>query len=184
DPLSKYLYENVSPETQKLLARGGEEKALRNALARDLNALLDRELEAKKQKAQKQQEKDVLDQSNRKPDRRQQLDKEIAELSKVGPLYDPERFKGAAISEYLQDFIKQNPQSHTRIRLNRLLLEAAYPREIAATVGGVYPDREIYTPTPDDSGQCFQDYMADASRRMQLNQLKPGEDVRVDGGRV
>ena len=109
---------------------------------------------------------------------------EIAELSKTGPLYEPERFKQVQLSEYLTDFIKENPQSWTRIRLNRLLLEAAYPKEIARSLGGVYPDREIYSATPDDSQRCFQEYMADAQRRMQLNQLKPGEDVKVIDNRV
>jgi thioredoxin-like negative regulator of GroEL len=45
---------------------------------------------------------------------------------------------------------------------------------------GVYPPREILTPTPEDSQQSFNEYMIDAQRRMQLNQLKAGEDVRLD----
>src|SRR5208337_4977778 len=109
---------------------------------------------------------------------------DIAELSKTGPLYETNRFQAVALSEYLQDFIKENPQSWTRIRLNRLLLEEAYPNEIAHSLGGVYPDREIYSATPDDSQRCFQEYMADAQKRMQSNQLKPGEDVKVIDNRV
>ena len=93
---------------------------------------------------------------------------------KTGPLYDAGRFKQVALSEYLTDFIKENPQSHTRIRLNRLLLEAAYPKEIAQSMGGVYPDREIYTATPDDSQRCFQEYMADAQQRMQAGPVEAG----------
>src|SRR4029077_728410 len=108
------------------------------------------------------------------------LDEQISDLAKIGPIYQPDRFKQVPLSEYLQDFIKENPQSHTRIRLNRLLLEAAYPKEIAHSLGGVYPDREIYTPTPDDSGRCFNEYMADAQHRLQQNQLDPGEDVKYD----
>ena len=92
--------------------------------------------------------------------------------------------RGSPFREYLADFINENPQSHTRIRLNRLLLEAAYPKEIAKSLGGVYPDREMYIATPDDSQRCFQEYMADAQRRMQLGQLKPGEDVHVIDNRV
>ena len=63
-------------------------------------------------------------------------------------------------------------------------MEAAYPKEIARSLGGVYPDREIYSATPDDSQRCFQEYMADAQRRMQVNQLKPGEDVKIIDNRV
>ncbi len=49
---------------------------------------------------------------------------------------------------------------------------------------GVYPPSEIYIPSPDDSQKCFQDYTQDVARRQQLGQLKPGEDVHVDNGRV
>jgi len=49
---------------------------------------------------------------------------------------------------------------------------------------GVYPPKEIYIATPKDSERCFQAYMEDAQRRMAMNQLRPGEDVRVENGRV
>lgn len=49
---------------------------------------------------------------------------------------------------------------------------------------GVYPKEEMYIATPEDSSRCFQEYMEDASRRMQSGQLRPGEDVRNNGGRV
>lgn len=97
----------------------------------------------------------------------------------TNPLYTPERFKNIALSDYLQDFIKQNPQGSARIRLNRLLLEAAYP-ELPRSVAGVYPDREISTPTPEDGNRCMQEYMRDAAQRIQNHQLKPGENVTFD----
>ncbi len=186
DPLSKYLYDNLSPKTRELLSGQGNEAHLRRNLAEDLNALLERELKIKERLNAQKQEKDAVDQeiadgstSERLRKRQERLAAEIAELSKTGPMYDPERFKAVQLTEYLTDFIKENPQSWTRIRLNRLLLEAAYPKEIARSPGGVYPDREIYTGTPEDSRVCFEEYMADAQRRMQLNQLKMGEDVRI-----
>ena len=49
---------------------------------------------------------------------------------------------------------------------------------------GVYPPKEIYTPSPEDSQQCFEDYTSDVARRQAIGQLKPGEDVKVDNGRV
>lgn len=98
-----------------------------------------------------------------------------------GPsIYDPTRFAQVKLSDYLQQFVAQNPQGDTRIRLNRLLLEAAYPDDIAKSLGGVYPDREIYIPSPDDSQRCFTDYMEDVQRRMQNGQMMPGENVNVD----
>jgi tetratricopeptide (TPR) repeat protein len=191
DPLSKYLYENLSPKTQELLASPGKEARLRRSLAEDLNRLLERELKTKQQLNLKKREKEAVDQeiadgvtSERLRQKQERLGTEITELSKTGPLYEPERFKQVQLSEYLTDFIKENPQSWTRIRLNRLLLEAAYPKEIARSVGGVYPDREIYSATPEDSQRCFQEYMADAQRRMQSNQLRPGEDVKIVDNRV
>jgi thioredoxin-like negative regulator of GroEL len=184
DALSKYLYDNLSPKTQQLLSASGDQAALRRNLADDLNVLLERELKIKESLRAKQQEKGAVDQeiadgnsSDRLRRKQEQLAADIAGLSKTGPMYEPERFKQVQLSEYLTDFIKENPQSWTRIRLNRLLLEAAYPTEIAHSLGGVYPDREMYIATPADSQQCFQEYMADAQRRKQAGLLKGGEIV-------
>ncbi len=199
DPLSKYLADNLSPETRQLLAPNADQKLLRQRLARDLNLLLERELEVKRLIAKKtaenselQQELEAGSNSARKRQRQVTLEKEIADLARIGPLYEPTRFKQVQLSEYLTDFIRQNPQSHTRIRLNRLLLEAAYPKEIAKSIGGLYPDREIYTPSVEDSQRCFQDYLTDAQRRLQHDaqlpneprQIKPGEDVKIIENRV
>jgi len=49
---------------------------------------------------------------------------------------------------------------------------------------GVYPPSEIYIPSPEDSQRCFEDYTQDVARRQQLGQLKPGEDVHIENGRV
>ncbi|HVY68476.1 MAG TPA: DUF2723 domain-containing protein, partial [Verrucomicrobiae bacterium] len=49
---------------------------------------------------------------------------------------------------------------------------------------GVYPFPEITTPTLEDSNAAFNDYIADAQRRLQANQLKPGEDVHVIDNRI
>jgi tetratricopeptide (TPR) repeat protein len=93
------------------------------------------------------------------------------------PLYQPERFKDVPLPASLADFIKENPRGDTRIRLNRLLLEAAYPKELARSLGGIYPDREINTPPASEAQRRTQEYMVDARRRLKLNQLEPGEGV-------
>ena len=111
---------------------------------------------------------------------RMALTADLNHLLETDTIYDTSRFARVKLSDYLQQFLAQNPQSDTRIRLNRLLLEAAYPDEIAKSSGGVYPDREIYIPSPEDSQRCFQDYMEDVQHRMQLGQMIPGEDVHVD----
>ncbi|MCX6895996.1 MAG: DUF2723 domain-containing protein, partial [Verrucomicrobia bacterium] len=156
DPLSKYLAENLSAKTKSLL--GGNDSQLRAALAADLNLLLEREILENQPAADN--------------------------TAKHGPLYTPERFAGVTLPETTRAFIKQDPQSHTRIRLNRILLEAAYPKEIAVSLGGVYPDREIYIANPTDSQNCFNEYMADVQKRMQANQLRPGENVQVVDNRI
>ncbi|MGO9203327.1 MAG: protein O-mannosyl-transferase family [Limisphaerales bacterium] len=149
DALSKYLCENLTPALRAFLGGKADDAVLRRGLARDLNRLLERE----------------------------QTEKKTGGLAASGPLYQPERFKGVPLSASLADFIKENPQGDTRIRLNRLLLEAAYPKELARSLGGVYPDREINTPPPSEALRCTLDYMADARRRLRLKQLEPGEDV-------
>src|SRR5262249_2816170 len=132
DPVSKYLYDQLSEETRRLLSDVGDQSHLRRNLAHDLNLILDRDLQVKNKLAEKRQKKSAVEQqiaegsnSEYLQRRNHQLDQEIADLAKISLLYDPERFKQVQISEYLQDFIKENPQSHSRVRLNRLLLEAA-----------------------------------------------------------
>jgi thioredoxin-like negative regulator of GroEL len=57
---------------------------------------------------------------------------------------------------------------------------------------GVYPPNEIYIPSEEDSRNSFSDYMQDAQQRMmhdqqfpnEPRQIRPGEDVHNDNGRV
>ncbi|MBU6401725.1 MAG: DUF2723 domain-containing protein, partial [Verrucomicrobia bacterium] len=49
---------------------------------------------------------------------------------------------------------------------------------------GVYPPKEIYCPSPEDHNWAFTNYMADAERRMRVNQLEPGEDVHPVGDKI
>ncbi|MFZ9854787.1 MAG: protein O-mannosyl-transferase family [Limisphaerales bacterium] len=103
-----------------------------------------------------------------------------------GPsIFTADRFKGVTLTSHLQQFVAQDPPTFNRIRLNRLLLEAAYPDLIAVSEAGLYPDLEIITPSIRDSSNCFQEYTEDAARRHQLKQLEPGEIVNVlPDGRV
>ncbi len=101
-----------------------------------------------------------------------------------GKLYTPERFANVKLSERTQKFVKEDPKSHTLIRLNRILIEEAFGNTVAKSVGGVYPDMEILTASPEDHSRCFNEYMNDVQRRMAAKQLAPGEDVKVVDGRV
>jgi tetratricopeptide (TPR) repeat protein len=130
--------------------------------------------------------------SNKEAALRKALARDLNQVLEAGLLYDEARFSGIKLSERTQRFIKQNPQSHTRIRLNRILLEEAYPKEIAKSIGGVYPDMEMITATEDDSRRCFKEYLDDAQRRLdhdhrlpnEPRQIRPGEDVRIVENRV
>ena len=161
DAVSSFIYDHLGPATQKLLGTGTDQARLSSLLAGDLNKIISRD------------DHSVSGGGTTQP----------ADFEKDA-LYTPSRFLSVQMSDYLKDFINQNPQGHTRVRLNRLLLEAAYPREIARSLGGVYPDREIYIPTQPDFSRCFSEYAVDAQRRLQLNQLKPGEDISRQGDRV
>jgi tetratricopeptide (TPR) repeat protein len=153
DPLAKYLYDNLSKETQQLVDSNADEAALRAALSKDLNAIL-----------------------------------------QGGNIYSAERFKDIHLPQLIQEAAAGvNLTSNNIVRLNRRMLEEAYPDAIVKSLGGVYPDTEILTPTPEDSADCFNEYILDAQRRLQHDsaypneprQIKPGEDVRMDNnGRV
>ncbi|MDB6024501.1 MAG: Peptidase BlaR1 [Verrucomicrobiales bacterium] len=59
------------------------------------------------------------------------------------------------------------------------LADGTYLEYLRSMYGGT-----ISTPTGEDSQRCFNDYLADAQKRLASNQLRPGEDVKVEGGRV
>jgi len=149
DPVSKFVYSKLSPETQKLVDNGGDDETLRRRLSRDLNELL------------------------------------------KGPsIYDAERFKSVRLPKLVDQALHSEQLPAERLRLNRRMLEIAYPGIIAESIGGVYPDTEIYTPSPMDSQECFNLYLDDAKRRYEHDaqypneprQMKPGEDVRPAPG--
>jgi len=160
--LAQFLSDHLSPETRQLLRDPKtDDRRLGRCLATDLNRLLEQESTP-----------DISAPS------------QPSSSSFVPPLYTPERFQTVAMGDYLADFLRQNPSGYARLRLNRLLLEAAFPAEIAKTPGGVYPDREIYIPTPEDAGHCYEDYRLDAQRRKAQNRLEPGEIVNFADGKM
>src|SRR6185503_1001206 len=152
-------------------------------LAKDLNAQLENEYQQRRKL-----EEDLYRIDRTTPDeakKKELIDTRIDQYRKEDhQLYSSNRFYNVKLSDHLQKFIDQNPASHTLIRLDRLLLEAAYPKELAKSLGGVYPDREIHTPSNDDSQKAFSDYLADAQQRLKEGRLRPGEDVKIVENRV
>lgn len=89
---------------------------------------------------------------------------------------DPNRFAGVRLSPHVRAFAQQNPPTPNRIRMNRLLLEEAYPGLFTESPAGLYPDREILSATPEDAARSFTEYVNDAAKRYP-DRLKPGEVV-------
>ncbi len=213
--IAKQLADALSSETRGMLA-GGEPTALSRALAKDLNQLLEKglyddrpmatnianrwttvfELEAIQTEKQRAQQAGPLALQRLEAAEvavKQRLAAIDAELSKQAEQVQTQlRNAGVPITPHLAAFILEAPQSFTRVRLNRQLIESAFPKEIAVSPGGVYPDREMYIASPQDSQQCFQEYLADAQRRLQHDaqfpneprQIRPGEDVKIVENRV
>jgi len=205
----------LAPETQSLLA-GGNPAALSRALAKDLNHVLEQGLYDDKLMAtnvaarwnaifeieaiqnDKQRTSQLTSLTAQRLDAaetqaKQRLATLDSELQKQADQVESQlRTAGVPLTPQLAAFILQTPQSSTRIRLNRQLIEAAFPKEIAVSPGGVYPDREMYIASPQDSQQCFQEYLGDAQRRLQHDaqspneprQIRPGEDVKIVENRV
>jgi uncharacterized protein len=56
---------------------------------------------------------------------------ELNQIIQASSIYDPLRFTNVQITEETRSFLEQNPQNDALILLNRLLLQDAYPLEIA-----------------------------------------------------
>ncbi|MEO5801895.1 MAG: tetratricopeptide repeat protein [Verrucomicrobiota bacterium] len=84
---------------------------------------------------------------------------------------DPGRF---LISAFSKSHVKGDP--FFTLTPNALA-DGLYLQYLSNMYGG-----KIYTPTPEDSQRCFNEYLEDAGRRNKSKQLKPGEDYKdVDG---
>ncbi|MEO6034743.1 MAG: DUF2723 domain-containing protein [Verrucomicrobiota bacterium] len=75
-------------------------------------------------------------------------------------------------------------QKPTMIFLDKVFTNLGDRIEKRRRAEGVYPMKEIKTPSPEDSQRAFNEYLEDAQRRYQLNQMKPGEDFHIENGRV
>jgi tetratricopeptide (TPR) repeat protein len=191
DPLSKYFFARFSKETQALITNQGNEKALREALARELNQRMEKEYQERQQLEKDLQELDrrIKDSTAKKTAIQERIDRY---LSADHQIFQTNRFGHVALSPRTIRFLKESPAGHTLIRLNRILLEEAYAGLIQKSIGGVYPDLEIHTPSPAESEKSFKDYLADAQRRLdhdrnfpnEPRQVRPGEDVRIVENRV
>ncbi|MEK7752170.1 MAG: hypothetical protein AAB654_09665, partial [Acidobacteriota bacterium] len=65
---------------------------------------------------------------------RNALAADLTRLIQSGPLYEPQRFKHVPLTQAVRRLLEQNPEGEELAELNRLLLGAAYPREIVESV--------------------------------------------------
>ena len=64
------------------------------------------------------------------------------------PIYESGRFEGVVLRPETRQLLAQNPQGDDLIRLNRMLLEDAYPKELPAKARGKSSDRLQFLPAP------------------------------------
>lgn len=98
--------------------------------------------------------------------------------------HDPYFFSELVRSEREVQQQRTNLLARLLLPLDYLFTGLGKRIEDARRARGVYPPKEIHTPSPDESQAAFQEYIMDAQRRLQLNQLKPGEDVRIVENKV
>ncbi len=90
---------------------------------------------------------------------------------------DPPFFQEMLRSENSRKLGRTNFLARIVAPLDRAMSSFGASVEERRRAEGLYPDIEIYTPSVDDSEEAYLEYMVDAHRRQQLNQLKPGEIV-------
>ena len=116
---------------------------------------------------------------------RRALAEDLNRILEWPSLYTPERFKDIPLPPLIEKAAQTGQLTNTTVRLNRRMLEAAYPQAIVKSLGGVYPDTEIRTASFADLLDCERAYQNDAYQRLQHDldhpteprQIKPGEDV-------
>jgi len=84
---------------------------------------------------------------------------ELNDLLQAASLYDPSRFADVALPDEVWSLILQEPQGPDLTRLNRLLLEAAYPLELARSEV-LYPLHRLTTRSPGDPSIALLDSWA------------------------
>lgn len=183
DAFSKHLFEQLEPGTRERLTAGTADRRTAKALAKDLNRLLDQEFEAR---LKLQEELDTLRATVADPAAREAKLTERRNVYQTASnyLFRADLVKRLPLSTEVAHLVRQDVPTASRIRTGRRILEDAYPGLITRSLGGVYPEIEILTPTPEESARCYNEYMQDAFQRKQAGQLKQGEDVREEGGRV
>ncbi len=105
---------------------------------------------------------------------------------------DPPFFVNFLRSQREEEEGRTNLLARMFVPLDRYFTDLGARIEAQRRKDGVYPMKEISTPSLKDSEKAFADYIADAQRRLQhdmqapneAKQIKPGEDVKIVDNRV
>ncbi len=180
NPLAAHLVPLMDPKVRTAVESGSVSA---RQLANELNRLMDLEFDAR---LKVQKELEYLDATVADPAAlAARRAARLADYRKAeGALYRRDGFANLTLSREVERMIAQDLPTSSRIRIGRRLMEDAFPGLVAPSPGGVYPEIEIHTPNPEESNKCYNEYMSDAYERKRLGQLRGGEEVREEGGRV
>jgi tetratricopeptide (TPR) repeat protein len=117
---------------------------------------------------------------------RRALAKDFNVILNGATIYDAENFKNITLPPLILQAAQDDKDqtTSTRVRLNRRMLEEAYPGEIARSAGGVYPDTEIHTSSYEELMAAENDYTRDAAQRYVHDMSHPNESRQVRPGEI
>jgi len=171
--LSKFVYDSLSASTRQLVAAGGTPRAAPGP-GRRPEPPARRELKARTEIETLKRERGALDleTSPKSAEKAARSTSKSPNSRKSPALYDAERFKGVQISEYLQDFIKENPQSHTGSGSTGCSSKPLIPKNQQEQGRRLSRPRDVHR-HPQGLAEVLRRLSRDAQRRLQANQLKP-----------
>ncbi len=97
---------------------------------------------------------------------------------------DPPFFSELVRSSKSRENGSTNLLSRSLFPVDRLFAGIGSRIEANRRERGVYPVKEIKIPSHKDAEDAFSEYLVDAQRRLQLNQLDPGENVQTRDGQL
>ncbi|MDB6057444.1 MAG: hypothetical protein JWO95_1288 [Verrucomicrobiales bacterium] len=118
------------------------------------------------------------------------LAKDLNDILQNGSIYSADRFQNVKLPILVLHSVQDAPAgkptttawANTSVRLNRRMIEEAYPSDIVKSAGGVFPDTEIRTASVEDSQACFNEYISDATKRAEHDARAPSEPRQIRGG--
>jgi Tfp pilus assembly protein PilF len=161
DELARFLLGKLSDEGRGVCIKQPGDTVLRNALAKDFNAIIDG---------------DPI------------WDTDVFAGIEFSGTTLALREQVAALGKAQPNRVEENGRyirwRQARVRLNRRLLDELLVDFIQPGLAGLYPDLELNSPTQMEAEIAFAQYLQEADAREKAGALKPGEIVNRIGDRV